>query len=84
MGVQMTITARAPRKYKIDSYDYVFTFGKYKGFTCEKVIDVNPAYILWLNENQVADIDTEILETASIEDAENSPPESWFLDWGDR
>jgi len=74
----VTDTPKATRKYTINSYEYVFTFGKYKGKTCDEVADKNPGYLVWLDENEVADINKEILEAAVIDDANNSPPEEYF------
>lgn len=35
----------------IRSKDYVFTFGKYKGFTLGDVMYSHPQYVLWLHNN---------------------------------
>ena len=38
-----------------DNYHYdiqqVVSFGKYEGMTLEEISEINPKYILWLNEN---------------------------------
>lgn len=33
------------------SYTYILTFGKYKGKTLKQVLDKDPVYITWLNDN---------------------------------
>lgn len=35
----------------VDSFDYVFKFGKYKGKTFRDVYWLNPGYLLWAHEN---------------------------------
>jgi len=60
--------------------DQKIAFGKYKGLTFNQILDRNPGYILWLyEENVVVFHDDKFIEDAYRLDAENSPPESYFL-----
>ena len=48
-------------KPRINKVSFVFTFGKYSGKTVREVLTENPAYILWLVENDVADVHEDIV-----------------------
>jgi len=56
----------------VSKYDYVFTFGKYKGYKLEYVIDVEPSYIIWLSDENVLIFTPEIIETATENYADSS------------
>jgi uncharacterized protein (DUF3820 family) len=62
----------------VKDYDDVITFGKYRGKTIGDIADINPRYIIWLNEEKIVEFPEDILEAAIIDDANNSPPESYF------
>lgn len=53
-----------PKKLQIKSEDFVMPFGKYKHRTIEYILDVNPGYIVWLEEENVADVEQEIYNKA--------------------
>lgn len=72
----MSIIATA--KQTIKDYSDVMPFGKYRGKTVEWIAEHDPAYILWLVENDIVLCDQEIYEAAMIDDANNGPPEEWF------
>lgn len=61
-------------RHKLDVLD----FGKHKDKTVRWVIEHDPSYIIWLNENKICEIPEEIVEEAQISDANQSPPEDWF------
>lgn len=63
----------------ITDYDQIMTFGKYKGKKVNWVAEHNPGYIVWLHDENVCEIDAELLEAAIFDDAQNMPPEEWFL-----
>ncbi|MCR4322839.1 MAG: hypothetical protein NUV61_02015 [Candidatus Azambacteria bacterium] len=42
----------------------IFTFGKYKGKTVRHVIEHEPSYILWLDEQKIVAFPQEILDNA--------------------
>jgi len=47
----------------------VLTFGKHKGETVRHVVQTDPAYILWLYEEEIVDFPEDvILEAERIED----------------
>jgi uncharacterized protein (DUF3820 family) len=50
-------------------WDYVFTFGKYKGKTVRDVMDENPGYLIWAHESGAAYFTQSI-----IWEARNSEP----------
>lgn len=56
----------------------VFTFGKYEGQTIGEVIELDPDYILWLDEEGAADIASHLLERAE----ENASFDDAGDDWG--
>ena len=56
----------------------VFTFGKYEGQTIGEIIELDPDYILWLDEEGVADIASYLLELAE----ENASFDDVGDDWG--
>ena len=45
----------------------ILGFGKYKGWTLQKVFYNNPKYIVWLHENNVLLIEEHLLERARNE-----------------
>ena len=48
----------------IDTFGYIFKFGKHKGATVEYVISCDPSYILWLADETDIEIIEEIIEAA--------------------
>lgn len=50
----------------ITGKSYVFDFGKYKGLTLASVLRSDPGYILWMHENNVAEIPEDIIIEAEI------------------
>lgn len=73
-----------PTKWIADSYDCVFPFGKYKGYKVRYVIDNEPSYILWLDEQDIVKFTDEMIDEAEEnDDAQHDPYEDeyyWFLD----
>lgn len=41
---------------KIDSEDYIFTFGKHTGQTITDILEDNPSYIMWVHDNFIKGI----------------------------
>lgn len=41
---------------KINTFDFKINFGKHSNRTIEDIIDIDPGYILWLNDNHIRDI----------------------------
>ena len=62
----------------VTTYNDTLAFGKHKGKTVRWIVDNNPEYIIWLDEESVVEFPEDILETAREEYADNSPPESYF------
>lgn len=56
----------------------VFTFGKYEGQSIGEIIELDPDYILWLDEEGAADIASYLLELAE----ENANFDGGDDDWG--
>ena len=56
----------------------VLDFGKHKGKTVEWVAENFPHYVCWMVEEGVAQLPSEVYDKALENDANNSPPESFF------
>ncbi|MBX4206147.1 hypothetical protein KW795_03020, partial [Candidatus Microgenomates bacterium] len=65
-----------PFPSKIISVNDVLTFGKHKGLTVDFVLESDPAYIVWLEEEKICEVEQEIYNLAQECDEENSN------DWG--
>ena len=51
--------------FKKRNGDYILTFGKYKDMSLYYILDNDPSYILWLDENNVLEnIDEDVLAEA--------------------
>lgn len=44
--------------------NHVLSFGKYKGKTILQVLEKDPSYIIWLNDNKILNIEEQIVEEA--------------------
>jgi hypothetical protein len=66
-------------RQNITDYEDVMTFGKYKGKTVEWIWEHNLEYLIWLVDEGVVKMREEMYEAACLDDADNSPPESWFF-----
>jgi hypothetical protein len=67
----------------VKSYDDVITFGKFKGQTFDKIADVEPSYIVWLNDEGIVKFPKEIIEAAEWDmnvDTRNEWGDSWGWD----
>lgn len=53
------------RRPPITDREWVMPFGKHKGQTIEYILDVEPWYITWLQENTDLDFDHTIIEDAN-------------------
>lgn len=61
--------------YQIKARSDVMTFGQYKDRTVEWVLEKHPEYIVWLHEEKICEIPSDILVEA--EEADN-----WnYIDW---
>jgi hypothetical protein len=56
----------------------IINFGKYSGKTIEFIIQNNPYYIFWLDDNKIVSFSQNIIDSAIMEEINNSPPESFF------
>ena len=56
----------------------VLDFGKHKGKAVEWVVENAPSYICWMVEEGVAQLPSEVYDKALENDANNSPPESYY------
>ena len=51
--------------YKLLTLDGRVTFGKYKGYTVQYVLDENPKYLIWASENvEFFKVEQDILDRA--------------------
>lgn len=71
------------------TYKYVFTFGKHKGKTVKEVMETDPSYLLWADENVDGFKLSDYLRDKAEEElaAENDWEPSWGDlndDWGDK
>jgi len=66
-----------------EGFDYVMTFGKYKGKTLVQILDECPSYIVWLSENDVVKIPDDLL-TMACHDTMSPDFEDLHGDWGCR
>lgn len=41
---------------KIENYDFRLNFGKYEGKTIGEIVEINPSYLIWLNDNHIRGI----------------------------
>lgn len=63
----------------------VLTFGRYKGWTVQQVLDENPSYIIWLADEKVMVVkkslltEAEELEYARSVDAQYDPLDPYWL-----
>lgn len=78
-----------PSKPVLKNKTDVLTFGKYKGMTVRYILDVDPSYILWLDEEKICSISQSILDNATDEDLNQQLdemdfglPDPWDM-WGD-
>ena len=53
-------------------------FGKHKGETIQEILNSDPSYIIWMYENDVMELGDDIVEDAYCNDANASPPESFY------
>lgn len=44
------------------SLDTILMFGKHRGKQLEDVVEDDPAYVRWLAENEIKELDGEVLE----------------------
>lgn len=79
-----------PSKPVLSKKTDVLTFGKYKGMTVRYILDVDPSYILWLDEENICSISQSILNDAIDEDLnqELGNAMDWWMgespsDWDD-
>jgi uncharacterized protein (DUF3820 family) len=47
------------------SKNFVMPFGKYKGKTLGQIVEANPGYVLWLEDNNVLKIEESLLNLAA-------------------
>jgi hypothetical protein len=67
----------------VTSYEDVITFGKFKGETIGRIAEVEPSYIVWLNDEEVVKFTKEIVEAAEWDmsvDSRNEFGDSWGWD----
>jgi len=70
---------------QIVSFYDIIAFGKYKGQTIAWIIERDPDYIMWLDEEAIVKFPRQILDDAYESAMEQSPPEEFFFpDLGDR
>lgn len=74
-------TANHTKTMLCEGFDYVMTFGKYKGKTLLKILDENPSYIIWLTENDVVKVPDDLL-TMAYHDTMSPDFEYLHSDWG--
>ena len=61
----------------------ILTFGKYKGKTLLELSDIDPSYLIWLAENEIVEVPSDLLNYAF--NATMEPDfEDLHSDWGDR
>ena len=66
---------------KIKARTDKLTFGKYKGYTIQYVLDTEPGYIVWLEEENVLEMPEDIYQEAQELDYDGYVDlESWY-DW---
>lgn len=53
-----------PAKQSLTKYTDVLTFGKFKGHTVRYILDHEPGYIIWLEDNKAANVSLDIYEMA--------------------
>jgi len=53
-------------------------FGKHRCKTVEWVVENDPSYICWMVEEGIAELPQDVYDKALENDANNSPPESFF------
>lgn len=63
----------------VTGYQDILTFGKFKGKTVRWIANEEPSYIIWLDEEKIVTFPDEVLDNAISDDANNSPPEDYFL-----
>ena len=71
------------------NYKTVFTFGKHKGKTVKQVMEVDPSYLLWADNNvegfELSDYLRDKAEQYSYEDNMDDLIADYMAeDWGDR
>jgi uncharacterized protein (DUF3820 family) len=59
----------------------VLKFGKFKGKTLEEILDLEPSYIIWLDEAEIIIIPTDILRQA-VNLNQGQDLEDIHGDWG--
>ena len=64
-------------------FDFIMTFGKHKGEKLVQILDKNPSYIIWLAENEVVKIPSDLLAMA-FNDTMAPDYEDLHNDWGCR
>ena len=66
----MNDRSNTPRQV-IKSREDVFVFGKHKGHTVQIVLDEDPGYIVWLDEEEILVFPDDIYQKAQQLDAEH-------------
>jgi uncharacterized protein (DUF3820 family) len=66
-----------------EGFDFVMGFGKYKDKTLVQILDESPSYIIWLAENEVIKIPSDLLAMA-FNDTMAPDYEDLNNDWGCR
>lgn len=74
----MPLKYRKHKKQIIRSQDTVLQFGKYKGKTVEWVLEMNPGYLLWLDDHKIVTFTQELLDLVAQSEMENYPPEEFY------
>lgn len=64
--------------------NYVMPIGKHRGKTLLQISDLDPGYIVWLQDNQIldADLDDDLVRSCR-ENEEDIEPDFIRGDWGD-
>ena len=80
----MKISSKRSPRQVIKSKDDVLTFGKYKDCTIEKVLNDEPEYILWLDDEGIVEFPFEIISIADgrYNDADDTGVNVWRI-WKD-
>lgn len=68
----MNKISQRPNKISLTKYTDVLTFGKYKGHTVKWIMRVQPSYLCWLHDEEIANVDWEILNEAMSEELEDA------------
>lgn len=61
----MGLHEKTVRRDPINDRETVLTFGKYKGFSIDDVMDAEPQYLVWLHHNNdYFELDADLLDEA--------------------